>query len=209
MNERSDVPGQTRVLARVRTALVLCGAGTAGAYQAGVLRALTEAGVKIDVVAGHGPGAGNALCAAIDGERPAVGRRRVRGCRRVCTRPTAGAAPCGCSSSVSSPTAILLLSPLLVLVAAALTYAIGLALALVNLTERVRDGGHRLPAHDRLLFNPPICRRSCRARCSWRCWWSSRSSCVAAVRAAAEERSRRRFARRRLVAPARGAARRR
>src|SRR5690349_8767832 len=52
---------------RSRTALVLCGAGTAGAYHAGVLRALSEAGVKLDVVAGHGPGAGNALAAAIDG----------------------------------------------------------------------------------------------------------------------------------------------
>ena len=33
---------------RLRTAVLLCGTGTAGAYQAGVLRALTEAGVKID-----------------------------------------------------------------------------------------------------------------------------------------------------------------
>ena len=36
--------------------VVLCGAGTAGAYQAGVLRALAEAGVKIDVLAAHGAG---------------------------------------------------------------------------------------------------------------------------------------------------------
>ena len=34
-----------------RTALVLSGTGTAGAYHAGVLRALQEAGVKLDVVA--------------------------------------------------------------------------------------------------------------------------------------------------------------
>ena len=36
-----------------RTALVLTGTGTAGAYHAGVLRALAEAGVRIDLVAGR------------------------------------------------------------------------------------------------------------------------------------------------------------
>jgi hypothetical protein len=50
-----------------RTALVLCGTGTHGAYHAGVLRALQEAGVKIDLFAGHGVGAGGAALAAIDG----------------------------------------------------------------------------------------------------------------------------------------------
>ncbi len=50
-----------------RTALVLCGTGAHGAYQAGVLRALQEAGVKIDVMAGQGVGAGAAALAAIDG----------------------------------------------------------------------------------------------------------------------------------------------
>ena len=50
-----------------RTALVLCGTGAHGAYHAGVLRALQEAGVKIDVVAGQGVGAASAALAAIDG----------------------------------------------------------------------------------------------------------------------------------------------
>ncbi len=50
-----------------RTALVLCGTGVHGAYHAGVLRALQEAGVKIDVIAGQGIGAGAAALAAIDG----------------------------------------------------------------------------------------------------------------------------------------------
>ena len=50
-----------------RTALVLCGTGAHGAYHAGALRALQEAGVKIDVVAGQGIGAGAAILAAIDG----------------------------------------------------------------------------------------------------------------------------------------------
>ena len=52
---------------RRRTALLLTGTGTAGAYHAGVLRALDEAGVKIDVVAGRGIGALGALFAAVDG----------------------------------------------------------------------------------------------------------------------------------------------
>src|SRR5688572_8051173 len=39
-----------------RTALVLTGTGTSGAYHAGVLRALDESGVKIDLVVGSGVG---------------------------------------------------------------------------------------------------------------------------------------------------------
>jgi hypothetical protein len=50
-----------------RTALVLTGTGTAGAYHAGVLRALHEAGVKLDIVAGRGVGVVGALFAAVDG----------------------------------------------------------------------------------------------------------------------------------------------
>jgi hypothetical protein len=52
---------------RLRTALVFTGSGTAGAYHAGVLRALHEAGVKIDIVAGRGIGAVSAVFSAIDG----------------------------------------------------------------------------------------------------------------------------------------------
>lgn len=50
-----------------RTAVLFAGVGTAGAYHAGALRALHEAGVKIDVVAGRGMGAVIALFAAVDG----------------------------------------------------------------------------------------------------------------------------------------------
>ncbi|MBM3770719.1 MAG: hypothetical protein FJW27_05420 [Acidimicrobiia bacterium] len=50
-----------------RTAVLFAGVGTAGVYHAGVLRALHEAGVKIDVVAGRGIGAVTALFAAVDG----------------------------------------------------------------------------------------------------------------------------------------------
>lgn len=50
-----------------RTALVLTGTGAHGAYHAGALRALQEAGVKVDILAGHGIGAGSAALAALDG----------------------------------------------------------------------------------------------------------------------------------------------
>ena len=65
----SDAPaGHPRPYStRLRTALVLTGTGTAGAYHAGVLRALHEAGVRIDLVAGRGIGALGAIFAAVDG----------------------------------------------------------------------------------------------------------------------------------------------
>ena len=65
--ERRERPAVFRYSPERRTALVLCGTGADGAYQAGVLRALQEAGVKIDVMAGQGVGAGAAALAAIDG----------------------------------------------------------------------------------------------------------------------------------------------
>jgi hypothetical protein len=69
----------------LRTAVVLTGTGADGAYHAGVLRALLEAGVKIDLLAGHGIGAVGAVYGAIDGasrlwgadglwRRPAIAR---------------------------------------------------------------------------------------------------------------------------------------
>ena len=63
-NSRTDPVGHYSP--QRRTALVLAGTGTAGAYQAGVLHALKESGVKIDVVAGCGVGAATAVFAAID-----------------------------------------------------------------------------------------------------------------------------------------------
>jgi hypothetical protein len=59
---------------RRRTALVFTGSGTSGAYQAGVLRALDESGVKIDVVVGSGMGAVTAAYAAVGGGPRLYGR---------------------------------------------------------------------------------------------------------------------------------------
>ena len=50
-----------------RTALVLTGSGASGAYHAGVLRALDESGVKVDLVVGSGVGNVAAAFAAIAG----------------------------------------------------------------------------------------------------------------------------------------------
>src|SRR5215467_7666284 len=67
MTERGLAPSTDAYSPQRRTALVLTGTGTAGAYHAGVLRALHEAGVKIDVVGAHGVGVVGALFAAVDG----------------------------------------------------------------------------------------------------------------------------------------------
>jgi len=50
-----------------RTALVLSGTGADGAYHAGVLRALHETGIKVDMVCGRGIGALGAVLYAVDG----------------------------------------------------------------------------------------------------------------------------------------------
>jgi Patatin-like phospholipase len=58
-----------------RTALVFTGSGTTGAYHAGVLRALDESGVKIDIVVGSGVGAVAAAYAAVGGGPRLYGKR--------------------------------------------------------------------------------------------------------------------------------------
>ena len=50
-----------------RTAVVFTGSGTAGAYHAGVLKALDESGVKVDLVVGSGIGTLAAAFSAVAG----------------------------------------------------------------------------------------------------------------------------------------------
>jgi len=107
-----------------RTALVLTGSGTAGAYHAGVLRAFQEAGVKLDVVAGAGMGVASAVFAAVDGGaqlwepdgfwRSAATRRYYR------VRPALRAAAWAFAGSLS-----VVLLPLLALVAGLVVYPLG------------------------------------------------------------------------------------
>jgi hypothetical protein len=116
---------------RLRTAVVVTGTGTAGAYHAGVLRALHEAGIRIDVVAGRGAGAVGALFAAADGgarlwEAGGIWKRadalRFYGWRA----PLRGA---GWALLVA---AIVLALPVTLLMLAVLTGLVGLLLTLVG-----------------------------------------------------------------------------
>lgn len=140
---------------RLRTAVLLCGTGTAGVYQAGVLRALSEAGVKIDVLAGHGPGVANALCAAIDGDQrlwdeagPWTSASLTRAYRwRGALRATA----LGLGLAM-----VLLLSPLLILAVAAAFFVASQVAALLSMPNAP---AWLMGIYERLfafLFSPPI-----------------------------------------------------
>ena len=135
--------------------MLLCGTGTAGAYQAGVLRALTEAGVKIDVLAGHGAGVMTALCGAIDGGAglwdPAGPWTHARLRQAYRWRPALRTAALGFLIAI-----LVLLSPLVVLILAAAAYAVSVVAALVNFPTIsawfVELYGRAL----QLLFDPPV-----------------------------------------------------
>jgi hypothetical protein len=140
---------------RLRTAVVLCGAGTAGVYQSGVLRALTEAGVKIDLLAAHGAGSMPAICGAIDGGArlwdpagpwmsPAL--QRSYRWRRALRIAGLGLAAAGA----------VILSPLVVLAFAAVVYAAGLLASLVNLPNVSMWLVDLYRQSLGVLFHPPI-----------------------------------------------------
>jgi hypothetical protein len=114
---------------RLRTALVLTGSGTGGAYHAGVLRALHEAGIRIDLVAGRGIGVVGAMFAAMDGgarlwdenglwRRP--GARRFYRWRR--TLRVAGWAAAAACAILALPVALLAVAAALALVGLLLTF---------------------------------------------------------------------------------------
>ena len=154
---------------QLRTALVLTGSGTAGAYHAGVLRAFQEAGVKIDLVAGSGMGVASALFAAIDGGTglwSADGLWRASGTSRyyrVRAAIRAGAWALALSLSV------ILLPLVALLVAGLVVYPLGFLLRLAgaasgNWLSRVVH----LAASTR-CSTPGSCHRCCLARscCRW------------------------------------------
>ncbi|HYN07650.1 MAG TPA: hypothetical protein VES67_09690 [Vicinamibacterales bacterium] len=140
---------------RLRTAVLLCGTGTAGAYQAGVLRALTEAGVKVDLLAGHGAGAMTALCGAIDGGAglwdPAGPWTSARLRHAYGWRPALRAAGVGLLMAV-----LILLSPLLVLLLATVAYAASVVAALVNFPTIASWLVELYRGSLELLFDPPV-----------------------------------------------------
>jgi hypothetical protein len=140
---------------RLRTGVVLCGVGTAGAYQAGALRALNEAGIKVDVVAAHGAGVLTALAAAIDGgsrlwdaDGPWTSRR-LRGAYRWRTALRIGMG--GLLAAL-----VVLISPLIVLIVAAVIYVLSVLLALVNLTGGSLALVLWYRAAVEALFSPPL-----------------------------------------------------
>ena len=120
-----------------RTALVLTGTGTAGAYHAGVLRALHEAGVKIDVVAGRGVGAVAAAFASVDGSTQLWapdGLWGAMGAARLYSwRPALRAATVILGTALT-----LLLLPLGVVVLAALAYPLAYLLRVVGRGDGLR-----------------------------------------------------------------------
>lgn len=112
----------------------MTGTGTAGAYHAGVLKALGEAGVKIDIAAGHGIGAVSAAFAAVDGaaklhedqglwRRPAMAR--AYGWRR-------GLQIAGGALFIA---VALVVAPLLLLLVTLAVYLASLILSLASLTQ--------------------------------------------------------------------------
>ena len=140
---------------RLRTALVLCRTGTAGAYQAGVLHALEEAGIKVDLVAAHGAGGVGALSGAVDSgghlwsdagpwtnPRTALAYRWRRALRMAAL-----------SIGIAL---LLLLTPLVVVIAATVVYGLGMVASLANFPS---IAGSLLDVYTRmlgLLFDPPI-----------------------------------------------------
>jgi hypothetical protein len=140
---------------RLRTAVLFCGTGTAGAYHAGVLRALTEAGVKIDLVAGHGTGVMTALCGAIDG-----GARLWEPTGPWADPRLGGAYRWKTSLRVAAiallAAALLLLAPLGILIAAAIVYAAATIASLANMPS-VAEWLVSVYRHGiEWLFAPPV-----------------------------------------------------
>jgi hypothetical protein len=115
-----------------RTALVLTGTGADGAYHAGVLRALNEAGIKLDMVCGRGIGAVGAMFAAVDGASRLWEEKGLwRG------RPVADLYrwrwPIRVVFIVAAALVGLFASPLLFLAAAVVLYPVGLLLGMAGL----------------------------------------------------------------------------
>jgi hypothetical protein len=124
-------------------------------YQAGVLRALAEAGIKIDLLAAHGPGAITALCGAIDGgarlwdpagpwTAPAL--RGAYRWRRALRIAAVGLGVAG----------VLILSPLAVLAFASAVYVVSLLAGLINLPNISQWLIDLYQQSLAVLFHPPM-----------------------------------------------------
>ena len=144
-----------------RTALVLTGTGIDGAYHAGALHALTEAGVRVDLVAGRGVGAVGALFAAIDGgarlwEKGGLWRRSLQQSLYP-WRPAYRHVATGLAIA-----ALLLVVPAVVLGLSLAAYQIALLadIAGPGTAQWLADGWGRMLS---ALLAPGHCRRGCRS----------------------------------------------
>jgi patatin-like phospholipase len=123
-----------------RTAVLLSGTGTGGAYHAGVLRAIHEAGIKIDVCSGRGVGAVGAMFAAIDAapkmwDEGGPWRRRTP-IRLYRWRPALQSA-----ALLILLAAAVLVVPLLVLATGLVAYPLSFLVQMISV-----DTGHRMAA---------------------------------------------------------------
>lgn len=139
------------------TAVIVGGTGVDGAYHAGVLRALHEAGIKVDLVAGRGVGALAALLFALDGGAALWDPHGLwrRSAKRASYTLTWRYRALG---SMLGAMAVTLAVPLLLLAAAALVWPLALLAgwvgldAAVPIAARYADwlgwlfSGERLPA---------------------------------------------------------------
>jgi hypothetical protein len=110
----------------------MTGTGAHGAYHAGVLRALQEAGVKIDLVAGQGVGAASAALAAIDGAArlwDAEGIWRSATVRQLYTWRW----PLRAAAWIGLVLLTILLAPVVVLLVGLLVYLLGFVLEMLQI----------------------------------------------------------------------------
>lgn len=112
---------------------MLTGTGTAGAYHAGVLRAVQEAGVKIDIVAGRGVGVAGAMFSAIDGGEQLWGDRRGWGTAAVVARFYQWRTILRVAAGTLAVALGALLVPLAVLVGAVIAFPVGFVLQMIGL----------------------------------------------------------------------------
>jgi hypothetical protein len=135
-----------------RTALILTGTGADGVYHAGVLRALHEAGIKIDIVAGRGIGVISAVLMAIDGGArlwDAKGLWRSPSLARIYRWRWPVRVVLGLAAAIAGA----VVSPLLIFALAILIYPIGLLLGMAG----IESGAALVTAYTRLLaaaFSP-------------------------------------------------------
>ena len=133
---------------------MLTGSGTAGAYHAGVLGALQEAGVKIDLVAGCGVGVVGAMFAAVDGAARLWDANGLWSDAQA-TRLYRWRTTLRIAAGTLATALTLLLVPLMALVVGAVVYPIGFLLRLVG----VEAGDGLASAYGRLLdliFEPAV-----------------------------------------------------